>query len=167
MIQVLCLNEMHSETGYLPSAASTVKCIYGKAYPGLNKKLPELFLANRAKLQILENESLFKKLIKRSLYKYSHHLDKYLADLSWRISSSGANFLCMKGVPYETAFALNKSGVRKKMQELGFNDLARNYYNFYFCAWKNFMTKNPQDCRNSIIAGYYALEIMVKEARKV
>jgi hypothetical protein len=166
LLQVLSLNDMHREKEYVPGLASNVHVIYGKPFHGYTKEEYGRDFQKRGRAQLLEHEPVLAKIRKRGIYKYGKHLRKYIIELSWRLSSSGPNFLNMKGYSFEDAWTLNRTAVVREMRKLGFAKLAKEYHDFYLQSGKHFVAGDSESIRKAVVAGYKATEIMVDEAKK-
>lgn len=166
LLQLLSLNKLMKEENYVPSIKSSVKTIHGKKYEGYNKKKHGEKFKERAKAQILEHEEYLENIRKRGWSKTGKALEKYLHDLSWRLSSSASNFLCAHNYTYEEAWSLNRTGIVKELKKLKFNRLAKEYKDYYNYGWKYFYSGKSSDCRKAIVSGHEALRLMIEKIKK-
>lgn len=153
MLQLSLLHELEGESGYHPSPLGATYHLHGPEYVHGDLDLPAA--QERAIEQLLQNKRFLDGKLPRMFYKEGWSLPRMLRDIAWMISPVGPHVLTLHGIPYSTAWSMNRTRIVAALKEVGEEELAQNYERFYLCGWDLFFGKDV--AREGIIVGWHVL----------
>lgn len=165
-LQVMVVNRLVNQPGYIPSPAGTVSVLYGAPYAQPDIDEEESRQIDRQRL--LEHKEFLAVLPMTVMDKPGKHLWPALRLLSWRVSPVGPRVLSLLGVPYEEAWGTNRTRIVELLTAFGVAQLAADYAAFYLHGWDYFLSgyKDGDAGRLAVLSGARALEggIAIAEA---
>lgn len=132
-VQFIPANILEREPLYVPSPTSTVDVLYGRPY----QPSPVDVAASRAAARqlILQYRPFVMELGEHVADKPGPHVWDLLRQLTWRVAPAGPRALEVMGMPYEEAWAINRTTVVRHLEQRGRDDLATPYAAFYLHGW--------------------------------
>jgi hypothetical protein len=165
--QLTMLNRLMEEPNYYPSPKETVATLYGDEYKDEvwpdDERLREMDRAN-----LLSHSPVLESFPLHVVDKPGVYLLAALRNLSWRVSPIGPRALSISGMPPRQAWSLNRTQIAPLLDELGQEDLARDYRSFYLSAWDYFLSgyTDSRAARAAVAAGLTALRASAEVAGK-
>ncbi|MEJ2131912.1 MAG: hypothetical protein P8Y95_09905 [Gammaproteobacteria bacterium] len=136
--QLVVLNHLEDQPGYLPSPKGLAQTLYGPAYHAAERADyadtrtadARQFAAN---LEYVRDE-LPEKIVDRP----GAHAWRSIANLVWRVGPTGARVLTNLGMhPYD-AWSLNRTNVVRELEARGRGGIAEAYAQFYLAGWRGY-----------------------------
>lgn len=159
IVQINLLNKLMKKDFYSPTPKEAVKTIYGKKYE--EKKIILNDELKKSIKKVKEDAPLGKEMPLKVIDKAGRY-EKYLQQLSWKISPCIPNYVFLKIKDYKKSWTMNRTELARTLKELGEEELAENYTKFYTEAWKYYISKSEKSLINAIRAGSEVLTILEK-----
>jgi len=138
--QLNLLNALERDPTYAPSPAATVATLHGTPYEAhALDEARRLAYREQDRAALLRHVEFARELPLRVIDRPGDLLRRIVDELTWRISPIAPRVLSMLGVPFEEAWALNRTHLVAALEERGHTDLARAYAGFYRAGWDLFL----------------------------
>jgi len=137
--QLVILNQLLRDEDYIPSPQNVVSVLYGQNYPKPDYSNPEKIRLSDCNRLINEEEFLLRFPL-HIIDKPSKYLWDSLKGLVWRVSPTGPRALHILGLPTERAWGINRTKIFSLLKEMGEDQLAQDYAEFYLFGWKYFLS---------------------------
>jgi hypothetical protein len=137
-LQFIPIKWMEAQPSYVPSPAGTVKVLLGSNRPGPGIDL-QVSLENARGL-LLEQREFLGKLGDQVIDKPAGYKREVVRQMAWRVSPTGPRVLEVLGIPFERAWAGNRTTAVRLLRSVGEDDLAANYASFYLHAWEYYLS---------------------------
>lgn len=138
-VQYIPANVLDQEDLFVPSPAAAVETLYGREYQA--GTIDEAASRASACALLEQYRPVLTDLPEQVADKPGSHLWSALRLLTWRVSPAGPRALEVLGVPYEEAWSANRTAVVDRLEELGLQDFADAYTNFYLRGWDYFQSR--------------------------
>ncbi|MFQ5853182.1 MAG: hypothetical protein ACE5JU_21700, partial [Candidatus Binatia bacterium] len=109
-LQILFLNELEKQDGYLPSPQETVQVLYGQPYPETDYSDTEK-IKNWIAQNAEEHRDFLTKYPMQIFDKHHRYNFQSLRFITWRIGPSGPQTLILKGIPVRKSWNLNRTNI--------------------------------------------------------
>lgn len=156
--QLVILNTLLREEGYVPSPKSVVSVLYGKDYPQADYSDSDKIRSSECQ-RIIKEEEYLSKFPLHIIDKPSRYLWDALRSLVWRVSPVGPRVLHILGLETEKAWSSNRTRIVSLLEEMGENQLVQDYAEFYLSGWEYFLSaySNSNAGRTSLTSGVNTL----------
>ena len=153
--QLLILNRLLLNEGYVPSPRSTVSVLHGKEAPAPDYGNPDRIRCTDARRLLEEEEFLKKRLPGHAVDRPAIYIWQTLRLMSWRVSPTGPRVLHILGLPTEEAWSINRTEAVSLLRKMGEKTLAQDYADYYLHAWEYYLSgyTDSDAGRASIVAG--------------
>jgi hypothetical protein len=167
-VQLMILNEVLQQRGFVGSPAHTSRSEFGHAYPA---RIPSGFETHDMDRQnILRDAQAPGFEGHRIIDEPSKHLRRFLRDLSWRMGPLASKVLSTLGADFNTAWGHNRTHLLGLLETRGQTALVNSIKGFYLSCWQYFLSRdlNGDASRSAILhareAQRLACEIASNEA---
>jgi len=152
--QLLVLNRLILSEDYVPSPRPTVSVLYGKDAPDPDYSDPDRIRHTDCKRLLAEAEYL-KHLPHQAVDRLAGYIRESLRQMSWRVSPAGPRVLHVLGLSTEKAWSVNRTEAVSLLKEMGQEQLARDYADYYLSAWEYYLSGYADGSagRLSLLAG--------------
>lgn len=165
--QLVDMNRVIAELDvFVHSPRKTVTVMYGEEYP-LGDYGESAPLMREESDRLVENADYLTQFPIQLVDKPGRYTENALRSLVWRVSPAGPRVLHISGVDMELAWDLNRTGVVSTLFELGHDDIAKQYAEFYLAGWRYFLSgfENADAGRDAITAAVEVISMGAEVAK--
>jgi hypothetical protein len=138
--QLIVMNKLLADLDdFVYSPRSTVRVLYGEAYPQADYGDSDAIRRVDCK-NLIENGKYVDAVPLHVVDKPGRYLRAALRPLVWRVSPVGPRVLHVSGLGTEEAWSLNRTRATSALRDRGFGGLADDYTAFYLAAWEYFLS---------------------------
>lgn len=137
--QLLVLNSVITEPGFVPTPAEAVTVLQGREYPASTALEPEKIKTLDARRLAGEAEYLAR-FPMHVIDKPAKYLWEVLRGMVWRVSPTAPRALHLLGVPFGEAWTANRTRVVALLEGVGESHFAARYSQFYLSGWDYFLS---------------------------
>ena len=153
-LQLLVLNEVMAKLErFVHSPRSTVTLLHGEAYPQADYSDAEAIRRFDA-VDLVERSAWVERVPLHIVDRFGMHAFEAVRQLAWRVAPVGPLVLHLSGLDTEHVWSLNRTRAAADLRDLGLDDLADAYRDFYLAAWDYFLSRfcDTSACRAAILA---------------
>ena len=155
MPQLTLLNDLLHNEDYVHPPRKVVYVLYGKDAPDPDYSNPDRIRRTDC-MRLLDGEEFLKKRLPRqAVDRPARYIWQTLRLMSWRASPTGPRVLHILGLPTEEAWSVNRTVAVSLLEEMGEENLAQDYADYYLNAWEYYLSgyTDGNAGRASIVAG--------------
>ncbi len=155
MPQLTLLNDLLHNEDYVHPPRKVVSVLYGKDAPDPGYSNPDRIRRTDCKRLLDEEEFLKKRLPGHAVDRPARYIWQTLRLMSWRVSPTGPRVLHTLGLPTEEAWSVNRTVAVSLLREMGEDNLAQDYADYYLNAWEYYLSgyADSDAGRASVVAG--------------
>jgi hypothetical protein len=156
-VQLVIANALYRQPDFAHSVPHTVTTLYGLPCPP-----PEINPAKTvaiARQNLLAHEPYLRDLPEHVADKPGRHLWDILRLTSWRVGPTGPRVLELHGCAHVDAWGANRTAVTRRLQAIGYSELANAYATYYLKGWAHFLSgrEDTEAAREAILAAAQVL----------
>ena len=161
--QLLVINKMMHEFGFVYSPRHAVRVLYGEEYPIADYSDPNYSRPGDCD-KLMNDEAYLTDFSLHLIDRPGKYVWESLRPLVWRVAPVGPRVLHISGADTEIAWSVNRTHIVSMLQELGQPELARHYLEFYLAGWEYFLSRyESSDAGRSVISA--GVEVLTRAAK--
>jgi hypothetical protein len=137
--QLLLLNMLEREEGYVPSPRRTVRVLQGDEYP-LGDYSDEHWIRRMDCKRLSDEAKYLSDFALHAIDKPHKYIWTSMRTINWHMSPSGPRMLSLLGIPPEDAWSMNRTSIVRLLEEKGEKETAQNYSEYYLQGWQYFLS---------------------------